>query len=112
MGTMLPNTIVAAFAASADYIKKNSGVVDSFVGAYAMGAAWAQANKGSPELIAQVARFTRLAPERLSALIAWPDYRRVIAQANLERIAQAMQRYGSLQTLPDMGGLIYATARA
>jgi NitT/TauT family transport system substrate-binding protein len=112
MGTMLPDTIVAAFAASSDYVGKNKGVVDSFVGAYAQGAAWAQANKNSPELIDQVAKFTKLAPERLRALIAWPEYPRVIDPANLERIGQAMQRYGSLPTKPDMGGLVYATARA
>ncbi len=112
MGTMLPNTIVAAFAASSDYIDKNKAVVDSFVGAYSRGAEWAQANKNSPELIEQVAKFTRLAPERLRSLIAWPDYPRVIDPANLDRIAQAMKRYGSLTTVPDANGLIYSTARA
>ncbi|MFT8245020.1 ABC transporter substrate-binding protein [Roseomonas sp. BN140053] len=112
LGTMLPNTIVAAFAASGDYINKNRAVVDSFVGAYAQGAAWAQNNKSSPELVEQLARFTRIAPERLRAMIAWPDYPRVIDPANLERIAQAMKRYGSLPTVPDMGKLIHTTARA
>ena len=112
MGTMLPNTIVAAFAATGDYIAKNTAVVDSFVGAYSRGAEWADANKDNPLMVDLVAKFTRLPPERLRSLIAWPDYPRVIDPANLDRIAQAMKRYDSLQTVPDTAGMIYATARA
>ena len=111
MGTMLPGTIVAAFAASSDYIAANKGVVEAFVGAYERGATWAQANKNTPELVDQVAKFTRLPPERLRSLVAWPDYLRVIDPANLGRIGQAMKRYGSLPTIPDMDALVYATAR-
>jgi NitT/TauT family transport system substrate-binding protein len=112
MGTMLPNTIVAAFAATQDYVTANKSVVEAFVGAYSQGAAWAQQNKNNPELIELVAKFTRLPPERLRALIAWPDYIRAIDASNLDRIANAMQRYGSLKTIPDTAKMIYDTARA
>src|SRR5258707_118336 len=112
MGTMLPNTIVAAFAATQDYITKNKAVVEAFARAYGKGAEWAQKNKNNPELIELVAKFTKLPPERLRALIAWPDYIRAIDPASLERIAKAMQQYGSLKTIPDTAKMIFETARA
>jgi NitT/TauT family transport system substrate-binding protein len=111
MGTMLPNTIVAAFAATQDYIGKNKAVVEAFVRAYAQGAEWAQQNKNNPELVELVAKFTKLPPERLRALMAWPDYIRAIDASTLDRIAKAMQHYGSLKTVPDTAAMIHETAR-
>jgi NitT/TauT family transport system substrate-binding protein len=111
MGTMMPNTIVAAFAATQDYITKNKAVVEAFARAYGQGAEWAQKNKNNPELIELIAKFTKLPPERLRALIAWPDYIRAIDPSSLERIAKAMQRYDALKTLPDTAKMIYETAR-
>ncbi|MDB5408592.1 MAG: hypothetical protein JWL84_3504 [Rhodospirillales bacterium] len=111
MGTMIPNTIVAAFAATQDYITKNKSVVEAFARAYGQGADWAQQNKNNPEMIELIAKFTKLPPERLRSLIAWPDYIRAIQPASLERIAQTMQRYGALKTIPDTAKMIYETAR-
>jgi NitT/TauT family transport system substrate-binding protein len=112
MGTMLPNTIVAAFAATQEYIGKNGEAIHAFARAYGKGADWAQANKNSPALIELLAKFTRLPPERLRALIGWPDFIKTIDPASLDRIAQAMQRYGMLKSPPDSKALIYETARA
>jgi NitT/TauT family transport system substrate-binding protein len=110
MGTMLPNTIVAGFAASGDYIEKNKETVEAFARAYRNAAAWAQANRKSPEMIEPVARFTKLPPERLQALIAWPEFTPAVDPADLDRIAQAMKRYGALKEAPDTRALIYKTA--
>jgi NitT/TauT family transport system substrate-binding protein len=112
MGTMLPNTIVAAFAATGDYINKNTSVIDAFARAYQGAADWAQANKKSPEMIAPIATFTKLPPERLNALIAWPEFIKTVDPANLERIAQAMKRYDALKDIPDTKALLYKTALA
>jgi NitT/TauT family transport system substrate-binding protein len=110
MGTMLPNTVVAAFAASGDYIGKNKDVIEAFARAYQKAADWAQANKGSPDMIEAVAKFTKLSPERLKALIAWPEFIKNIDPANLDRIAKAMRRYDALKDVPDTRALIYQTA--
>jgi NitT/TauT family transport system substrate-binding protein len=110
MGTMLPNTIVAAFAASGAYIDKNREIVEAFVRAYQKGAEWAQANEKNPEMVESIAKFTKLPPERLRALIAWPDFVKTIAPGNLDRIGEAMKRYGALKDLPDSKGLLYKTA--
>jgi NitT/TauT family transport system substrate-binding protein len=110
MGTMLPNTVVAGFAASGDYIGKNKDVIEAFARAYQKAADWAQANKGSPEMIEAVAKFTKLSPERLKALIAWPEFIKNIDPANLDRIAKAMKQYDALKEVPDTRTLIYQTA--
>ena len=110
MGTMLPNTVVAGFAASGDYIGKNKEVIDAFARAYQKAADWAQANKGSPEMIEPVAKFTKLSPERLKALIAWPEYIKTIDPTNLDRIATAMKQYGAIKDVPDTKALLYQTA--
>jgi NitT/TauT family transport system substrate-binding protein len=110
MGTMLPNTIVAAFAASGDYIGKNKETIEAFVRAYQKAADWAQTNKGNPEMIESIAKFTKLPPERLKALIAWPEFLKTVDPANLDRIAKAMKRYGALKEVPDTKALVYQTA--
>jgi NitT/TauT family transport system substrate-binding protein len=110
MGTMLPNTIVAAFAASSDYIAKNKEIVETFARAYQSAADWAQANKKSPAMIEPVARFTKLPPERLQALTAWPEFIRTVEPSDFDRIAQAMKRYGALKDMPDTKALLYKTA--
>jgi NitT/TauT family transport system substrate-binding protein len=110
MGTMLPNTVVAAFAATGDYIEKNREIIEAFCRAYQSAADWAQANKKSPEMIQPIATFTKLPPERLNALIAWPNFIKTVDPANLERIARAMKRYGALKEVPDSKALLYKTA--
>jgi NitT/TauT family transport system substrate-binding protein len=110
MGTMLPNTVVAGFAATGDYIDKNKDVIEAFARAYQKAADWAQANKGSPQMIEAVAKFTKLSPERLKALIAWPEFIKNIDPANLDRIAKAMKQYDALKEVPDTRTLIYQTA--
>jgi NitT/TauT family transport system substrate-binding protein len=112
MGTMLPNTIVAAFAATGDYIAKNAEIVEAFCRAYQSAADWAQANKKSPEMIEPIATFTKLPPERLKALMAWPEFIKTVDPANLDRIGEAMKRYGALKDLPDSKALLYKTASA
>jgi NitT/TauT family transport system substrate-binding protein len=110
MGTMLPNTIVAAFAATGEYIEKNQEVVEAFCRAYQSAADWAQAHKNSPEMIEPIATFTKLPPERLKALMAWPEFIKTVDPGNLDRIAQAMKRYDALKDVPDTKALIYKTA--
>jgi NitT/TauT family transport system substrate-binding protein len=110
MGTMLPNTVVAAFAANGDYIEQNKEIIEAFSRAYQKAADWAQANKNNPEMIEQIAKFTKLPSERLRALMAWPDFIKTVDPANLDRIGQAMKRYGALKDLPDTKALIYRTA--
>ena len=110
MGTMLPNTIVAAFAASGDYIDKNKDTVAAFTRAYQSAADWAQAHKKAPEMIAPIATFTKLPQERLKALMAWPEFIKAVDPANLDRIGEAMMRYGALKKKPDSKALLYKTA--
>ena len=110
MGTMLPNTVVAAFAASGDYIAKNKEAIEAFARAYQKAADWAQANKGNPDMIESIAKFTKLPPERLKALIAWPEFIKNVDPANLDRIAKAMKRYDALKEVPDTKALVYQTA--
>jgi NitT/TauT family transport system substrate-binding protein len=110
MGTMLSGTVVAAFAASGDYIDKNKEVIEAYARAYQKAADWAQANKSNPEMIEAIAKFTKLPPERLRALIAWPEFIKAVYPANLDRIAQAMKRYGALKEVPDTRTLVYKTA--
>jgi NitT/TauT family transport system substrate-binding protein len=110
MGTMLPNTVVAAFAATGDYIAKNKEAVEAFCRAYQSAADWAQANKGSPEMIEPIATFTKLPQERLKALMAWPEFIKSVDPSNLDRIAEAMKRYGALTGAPDSKALLYKTA--
>jgi NitT/TauT family transport system substrate-binding protein len=110
MGTMLPNTIVAAYAATDEYIGKNKEVVHAFAQAYQKGADWAQANKNNPQMIELIAKFTKLPPERLRSLIAWPEFIKRVDPANLDRIAQAMKRYDSIKSVPDTKALVYETA--
>jgi NitT/TauT family transport system substrate-binding protein len=112
MGTMLPNTIVAAFAVNGDYIEKNKEVVEAFCRAYQSAADWAQANKKSPEMIESIATFTKLPQERLKALMAWPEFIKTVDPGNLDRIGEAMTRYGALKNMPDSKALIYKTALA
>jgi NitT/TauT family transport system substrate-binding protein len=110
MGTMLPNTIVAAFAASGDYIDKNQEAIAAFTRAYQSAADWAQAHKKSPEMIAPIAKFTKLPEARLQALMAWPDFIKTVDPGNLDRIGEAMKRYGALKKMPDSKALLYKTA--
>jgi NitT/TauT family transport system substrate-binding protein len=110
MGTMLPNTIVAAFAASGDYINKNPAVIEGFTRAYQNASDWARAHKMSPEVIEPIAKFTKLPPDRLKGLLAWPEFIKTVDPANLNRIAEAMKRYGALKTVPDTKALLYKTA--
>lgn len=110
MGTMLPNTVVAAFAASGDYIEGNKEIVEAFTRAYYSAADWAEANKNNPDMIEPIAQFTKLPSERLRALMAWPDFIKTVDPTNLDRIGQAMKRYGSLKEVPDTKALIYRTA--
>jgi NitT/TauT family transport system substrate-binding protein len=112
MGTMLPNTIVAAFAVTGDYLEKNKDVVEAFCRAYQSAADWAQANKKSPEMIEPIATFTKLPQERLKALMAWPEFIKTVDPGNLDRIGEAMKRYGALKDTLDSKALIYKTALA
>jgi NitT/TauT family transport system substrate-binding protein len=110
MGTMLPNTVVAAFAATGDYIAKNTEIVEAFCRAYQSAADWAQANKKSAEMIEPIATFTKLPQERLKALIAWPEFIKTVDPGNLDRIGEAMRRYGALTGVLDSKALLYKTA--
>jgi len=112
MGTMLPNTIVAAFAVTGDFLEKNKEVVEAFCRAYQSAADWAQANKKSPDMIEPIATFTKLPQERLKALMAWPEFIKTVDPGNLDRIGEAMKRYGALKDMPDSKALIYKTALA
>jgi NitT/TauT family transport system substrate-binding protein len=112
MGTMLPNTIVAAFAASGDYIGKNTAAVEAFAHAYQSAADWAQENKKNPQMVEAIANYTKLPVERLNSLIAWPEFIKTVDPANLDRIGQAMKRYDALKEVPDTKALLYKTALA
>ena len=111
VGSMMPNSIVAAFAATQDYIDKNKEVVQAFARANKKGAEWCEANKGNTALIDLMAKFTQLPPERLRAVRGWPTFATKVDVQNMDQISAAMKKYGMLQTLTPAEKFVYGTAR-
>lgn len=110
-GRMMPNTVVAAFAATQTYIDRNKEIINAFARAHKKGAAWCEQNKGNTAHIELIAKFTQLQPERLRGLLAWPEYPQGIDAAILDRIAQGMTRYGMLTSIPAASSYLHETAR-
>ena len=111
VGTMMPNSIVAAFAATQDYIDKNKEIVRAFARANRKGAEWCESNKGNPALIELMAKFTQLPPERLRAVRGWPSFATRVDLENINQISAAMKKYGMIQTVTPADKYVFETAR-
>lgn len=111
VGSMMPNSIVAAFAATQEYIDRNKEVVHAFARANRKGAEWCEANKGNPALIDLLAKFTQLPPERLRAVRGWPSFATKVDLENMNQISSAMKRYGMVQAVTSAEQYVFETAR-
>lgn len=111
VGTMMPGTVIAAFASTQSYIDKNKELIQAFVRAHRKGQEWCEANKGNDTLIKLLAGFTQLPPERLKAVKGWPTFAIRIDPANMDQVSEAMKRYGMLKTITPAVKYVHETAR-
>ena len=107
----LPNTIVASFNATQEYLDKHGEVVHAFSRAYKKAVDWTVENKGNPVLEELISKFTRLPADQVRSLMVWPKFVKSVDPVSLDTMARAMQRYGLLKSLPDSAQLIYDSAR-
>jgi NitT/TauT family transport system substrate-binding protein len=109
---VLPNSIIATFNCTQDYIDKNKEAVAAFARAYDKGVDWVRKNKDSKEFEKLVGKYTKLPASRIRGMKGWPLFPTTVDPANLDRISAAMKHYGILPQPPDSKALIYQTARA
>ena len=100
---------VGQYAATRTFIQQNPDVIDKFTRAYAKGVEWSNANKGNDEWVRIVAGYTRLAPERVKALVL-PPFETKVDPASLDQVLALMRKNGMIDGPFEMRSLLHRTA--
>ena len=95
---------------SSDFTAKNKDLVQAFYRASSKAIDWINENKGKPALAKIISSYTRLPEERVLALRLWPKLEKTVKPAAIDRVSQAMLKYGLIKKQPTSTALIFASA--
>jgi NitT/TauT family transport system substrate-binding protein len=109
-GTM-PNTIMGCAMMASDFTAKNKELVQAFYRASSKAIDWMTENKGKPPLAKIVSGFTKLPEDRVLSLRLWPKLEKTVKPETVDRVSQAMLKYGLIKKIPDSKALIFENAK-
>jgi len=108
----MPGSIVGCAMMAEEFIAKNKDLVLAFSRASNKAIDWMKEYKGKPELAQIVSDFTRLPVDRVMSLQTWPRYDKTVPVSNIDRVSEAMLKYGLIKKIPNASSLIFESAKA
>jgi NitT/TauT family transport system substrate-binding protein len=108
----LPGTIIGCAAMAQEFAAKNGPMVEAFQRACNKSIDWIIEHKGKPELAKIVSDFTRLPQERVLSLMLWPKLEKKVKVSDVDRVSQAMQKYGLIKSIPNAASIVYPSIRS
>jgi NitT/TauT family transport system substrate-binding protein len=106
----MPETMMGCAMMASDFTAKNKDTVQAFYRASSKAIDWMTENKGKPALAKIVSSYTRLPEDRVLSLRLWPKLEKTVKPTTIDRVSQAMLKYGLIKKQPAPNALIFESA--